>query len=115
MILPRCAVESTFPTLFWEPLRQVVLDHGCRSFCPSQPRIQDVVSRSPFSQRFELVAQPLGVDDGLVPVLAACAAQSLRARVPAEPLLFRAAHPALGLSQGSRDRRQRAAEMFFAI
>jgi hypothetical protein len=37
-----------------------------------------------------------------------------RAREPAEPLLFPAAHLTLGLSQRSKDCRRRVAEMFFA-
>src|SRR5882724_5277499 len=46
--------------------------------------------------------------------LAACTAQGLFARVPAEPLLFPVALPTPGLSQRSRDRPRRGAEMFFA-
>src|SRR6266478_1001445 len=46
--------------------------------------------------------------------LAACTAQGLFAHVPAEPLLFPAALPTPGLSQRSRDRPRRGAEMFFA-
>ena len=46
--------------------------------------------------------------------LAARTAQAFVAHVPAESLPFRAAIPKLGLSQRSRDRPRRVAEMFFA-
>src|SRR5580692_2723491 len=68
-----------------------------------------------WSQRINLCLCARRLAYGIVVrALAAWTAQAFVARVPVEPLPFRAAIPTLGLSLRSRDRPRRVAEMFFA-